>query len=119
MIRWIGWRGWLTTVAAAVGLAAAPSVAAAQVQPFGTSDYGGFRNILPPGANGLDTLSQLGAFQVTGARPAHNDDQLQMYSSLTTAAGAITAATLPNYFKTRPSACPAAPSARARAPSPG
>jgi hypothetical protein len=33
--------------AACVALLCVPA-AHAQVQPFGTSDYGGFRNILPP-----------------------------------------------------------------------
>ena len=49
MIRWIGWRGWLTTVIAAVVLAIVPAGASAQVQPYGTNDYGGFRNVLPTG----------------------------------------------------------------------
>ena len=40
-------------------LAAVP--AAAQVQPYGTNDYGGFRNVLPPGTNGFDDLAQAGA----------------------------------------------------------
>ena len=53
-----------------------------QPQPYGTNDFGGFRNILPPGQNGFDNLTQLGAFEATGARPAHNDDQLGMYANL-------------------------------------
>ncbi|MGZ4311365.1 MAG: hypothetical protein ACXVR1_04595 [Solirubrobacteraceae bacterium] len=64
--------------------------AQAQVQPYGTSDYGGFRNVLPPGTNGFDDAAQLVQFEATGARPAHSDDQLAMYSNLTTAAGSIT-----------------------------
>src|ERR1700749_3567561 len=71
----------------------------AQVQPYGTNDYGGFRNILPPGANGFDNATQLAQFEATGTRPEHSSDQLQMYSSLTQAAGSITDATLPDYFK--------------------
>src|ERR1700761_5212802 len=71
----------------------------AQVQPYGTNDFGGFRNILPPGTNGFDDASQLAQFEATGARPEHNDDQLSMYSGLTTAAGSITPATIPDYFK--------------------
>src|SRR5947209_8492067 len=42
-------------VAAACALAVlvlAPG-ALAQVQPYGTNDFGGFRNVLPPGTNGL------------------------------------------------------------------
>ncbi|MGZ4169322.1 MAG: hypothetical protein ACXVRM_03135 [Solirubrobacteraceae bacterium] len=73
--------------------------AQAQVQPYGTSDYGGFRNVLPPGTNGFDDAAQLVQFEATGARPAHSDDQLAMYSNLTTAAGSITPATVPDYYR--------------------
>ncbi|MDQ2895665.1 MAG: penicillin acylase family protein, partial [Actinomycetota bacterium] len=115
MIRWIGW---LTTVTAAIVLAVAPA-ASAQVQPYGTNDYGGFRNVLAPGTNGLDTLVQLGAFKSTGARPAHNDDQLQMYSGLATAAGGITAQTLPDYFKDATFGVPSGNQGSSESPEPG
>ena len=49
-------------------------------EPYGTNDYGGFRDILPPGTNGLDNGAQLAAFLATGQRPPHNDDQLAMYA---------------------------------------
>jgi acyl-homoserine lactone acylase PvdQ len=75
------------------------SASGAQVQPYGTNDYGGFRNILPPGANGFDNATQLAQFEAADTRPPHSSDQLQMYSSLTQAAGSITDATLPDYFK--------------------
>ncbi|HTU97328.1 MAG TPA: penicillin acylase family protein, partial [Solirubrobacteraceae bacterium] len=84
--------------AACAALVCVPA-AQAQVQPYGTNDFGGFRNILPPGTNGFDNVTQLAQFEATGARPAHNDDQLSMYSNLTTAAGSVTAATIPDYFK--------------------
>ena len=51
-------------------------------QPYGTKDYGGFRNILPPAQNGFDNLAQLAVFEATGQRPAHNYDQLGMYANL-------------------------------------
>ena len=70
-----------------------------QPQPYGTNDFGGFRNILPPGQNGFDNLTQLGAFEATGQRPAHNDDQLGMYANLVHAVPGLTAAQLPDYFK--------------------
>src|SRR2546428_8959234 len=41
---------WVASVAA-VALALAPA-AAATVEPYGTHDAGGFRNVLPPGAAG-------------------------------------------------------------------
>ena len=67
--------------------------------PYGTNDAGGFRDILPPGTNGLVNPLQLIAFEATGARPAHNDDQLGMYASLAQATPGLADADLPKYFK--------------------
>jgi acyl-homoserine lactone acylase PvdQ len=77
----------------------APSLAAAQVEPYGTNNYGTFYNILPAGTNGTDTLSQLVAFEANKTYPPHSNDQLGMYSALTTAAPSIQAAQIPDYFK--------------------
>src|ERR1700760_3855637 len=93
--------------------------AQAQVQPYGTSDYRGFRNVLPPGTNGFDDAAQLAQFEATKARPAHNDDQLAMYSNLTTAAGSITPATVPNYFKDATFGVPAGDVESTQTPEPG
>jgi hypothetical protein len=82
---------WLLALAAPVG-------ASAEVQAYGTNDFGGFHNILPPGASGFATISQLVAFLGTGVRPQHNDDQLAMYSSLTTAAPSIKASQISSFF---------------------
>jgi hypothetical protein len=71
-------------------MAVAP-VAGAQVEPYGTNDFGGFHNILPPGTNGLVDTPQLATFLALGQRPPYNDDQSAMYSKLTTAAPGITA----------------------------
>ena len=97
MFRCIG-RG-LGGLAAAMLMCA--GVAQAQVQPYGTDDYGGggFHNILPPGTSGFDNAIQLAEFEATGTRPPHSSDQLQMYSNLTTAAGSVTDATIPEYYK--------------------
>src|SRR3954467_3264883 len=57
------------------------------------------RNVLPPGANGLSNLLELGAFLTTGARPAHNDDQLALYANLLKAPKPFTDATLNSLFK--------------------
>jgi acyl-homoserine lactone acylase PvdQ len=99
-------------------LACVPA-ARAQVQPYGTSDYGGFRNVLPPGANGFDDVAQLAQFEATGARPRHSDDQLAMYSNLTTAAGSITPATLPEYYKDATFGVPAGDVESTQSPEPG
>ena len=111
----------LAGLAAAIGLLAlayAP-VAAAQVQPYGADDYCCFRNILPPGTNGFDDLAQLIQFETTGTRPPHNDDQLQMYSNLTTAAGSITASTIPDYYKDATFGVPAGDVESTQSPEPG
>ena len=46
-------------------LRAAGAAAAAQVQPYGTNDAGGFRNVLPPGQAGVDNAAELAANQAT------------------------------------------------------
>jgi acyl-homoserine lactone acylase PvdQ len=83
----------------AAGVPVAP--AAVPVPPYGTGDdsQGGFRDVLPPGTNGLANLVQLGAFLTTGARPAHNSDQLSMYADLVRATPGLTSSTMSNYFK--------------------
>ncbi len=83
---------WLLTLAA-------PARAAGVVQPYGHNDFGGFHNILPPGSNGFATIGQLGAFLARGTRPPHSDDQLAMYSNLTTAAPNIRAAQISSFYK--------------------
>src|SRR3954465_12719038 len=57
------------------------------------------RNVLPPGANGLSNLAELGAFLSTGTRPAHNDDQLGLYANLLKAPRPFTDATLNSLYK--------------------
>jgi acyl-homoserine lactone acylase PvdQ len=104
--------------AACAALVCVPA-AHAQVQPYGTSDYGGFRNVLPPGTNGFDDVAQLAQFEATGARPRHSDDQLAMYSNLTTAAGSITPATVPEYYKDATFGVPAGDVESTRSPEPG
>ncbi|MCW3003058.1 MAG: Penicillin amidase [Conexibacter sp.] len=86
--------------ATVLSIALAPAAqAAAPVTPYATDDHGGFRDVLPPGTNGLANVVQLGAFLTTGARPPHNDDQVAMYADLVRATPGLTADTLPKYFK--------------------
>jgi acyl-homoserine lactone acylase PvdQ len=68
-------------------------------QPYGTNDYGGFRDVLPPGTNGFDNAVQLAGFEATGSRPPHNDDQLGMYSDLLFAAPNLQASDIGRYYK--------------------
>jgi acyl-homoserine lactone acylase PvdQ len=96
---------WLTAAgsAAAQGLPSLPGITpppgGAQVPPYGTNDYGGFRNLLPPGANGFDNLQQALLFETAKQYPAHSNDQLTMYSSLTVAAPNIRSAQLGRFYK--------------------
>ncbi|HET8976763.1 MAG TPA: penicillin acylase family protein [Solirubrobacteraceae bacterium] len=109
----------VTSIAGVVALLCVPAAAQAQVQPYGYDNYGTFRNILPPGENGFDNAIQLAQFEATGQRPAHSSDQLAMYSNLTTAAGSITSATLPNYFKDATFGVPAGDAESTQTPEPG
>ncbi len=103
--------------ALALALAFAPA-AAAQVEPYGYDDYGGFRNILPPGQNGLDTLTQAAQFKAAGTYPPHSNDQLGMYSNLTTAVP-ITEAQIPQFYKDATFGVPAGDLASSESPEPG
>ena len=76
-----------------------PAAAANAVQPYGTNDAGGFRNVLPPGENGLDTLPQVLAFQISKTIPPHYDDQQPLYENLLYGAPTLTDEQIPNYFK--------------------
>ena len=49
-------------LAAARALRAAPPPPPAQVQPYRANDFGGFRDVLPPGTNGRSNLVELAAF---------------------------------------------------------
>ena len=82
----------LASLAAAASSPAAP-------QPYGTNDAGGFRNVLPPGADGIDNALELAAFQATGAYPEHWDDQQPLYDGLIGAEPGLGNADIPRFFK--------------------
>ena len=109
--------GRLAAVPVVGPLALAPS-AAAQVEPYGFNDYGGFRNILPPGQNGFDTLAQAAEFKAAGTYPPHANDQLGMYSNLTTAVP-ITESQIPQFYKDATFGVPAGDVASTESPEPG
>jgi len=80
----------LLALALALAVAPAPNAVAAP-QPYGANDAGGFRNVLPPGENGLDTISQLFAFR--GQRhvvPPHFAAQQPLYENLLYASPTLT-----------------------------
>ena len=99
----------LALAAVALGIAAAPASAQLPIPPigggdtppvpYGTNDAGGFRNVLPPGSNGLDNLVEFTRFQSTGERPRHFDDQLSMYVDLLYASPGLKNSDLGRYFK--------------------
>jgi acyl-homoserine lactone acylase PvdQ len=69
-------------------------------QPYQQNDFGGFRNVLPPGQNGFVSGPELIAFLGDNSRrPAHSDDQLGMYENLVYATPGLEASELPTYFK--------------------
>jgi acyl-homoserine lactone acylase PvdQ len=83
-----------------VGAAAfAASAAANAVTPYGWNDAGGFRNVLPPGENGLDTLSQVLGFKSSKTIPPHFDDQQGLYENLLYGAPTLTDEGVANYYK--------------------
>ena len=103
-------------VAATLCVFAGP--AAAEVQPYRSGDFGGFRDILPPGANGRANLVELAAFLATGARPRHNDDQRDMYARLLSATPGVTSDNLGALFKDASFGSPPGGQARAYRPRP-
>ncbi len=90
-------RGW-TAVLAILALGA-PAGAGAAVSSYGTQDAGGFRNILPPGTNGLTNVMDFTAFTALGSRPLHSYDQLPLYRDLQYASPTLTDAQIPSFFK--------------------
>ena len=87
------------TVAILLGAFAAGARAASPVQPYGTNDAGGFRNVLPAGENGLDNAAQLAEFQLNSTYPPHFKDQLPLYAGLIYASPTLTRQQIPSYFK--------------------
>jgi acyl-homoserine lactone acylase PvdQ len=85
----------------AVLLLGALGAAGAQgaVQPFGSNDAGGFRNVLPPGENGLVNPIAFNALKTQGTLPPHFADQQALYQNLPYGLATLTDAQVPNYFK--------------------
>lgn len=73
--------------------------AGAAVEPYGTDDAGGFRNVLPPGADGTNNAAELTAFQTAGTFPDHFATEQPLYDGLLYASPTLSAGDLPKYFK--------------------
>ena len=69
------------------------------MQPYQANDYGGFRNILPPGADGSFNASDALQFGCCGTYPPYATNQLSMYENLVYAVPGLQAADIGNYFK--------------------
>ena len=85
-------------LAALLALVVATPVQAAS-QPYGTNDAGGFRNVLPPGENGLATLSEIFSFRGNGVLPPHFADQQPLYENLVYGSPTLSDDQVPAYFK--------------------
>lgn len=93
-------RSLIALAAVAVLLPAATAQGAPPAaQPYQANDAGGFRNVLPPGSNGLVNGADLLEFLTTGARPPHNNDQFGMYNDLVYATPGLQASQIDDYFK--------------------
>ena len=76
-----------------------PATAHAAVQPYGTNDAGGFRNVLPPGEHGTDNALDLGLFEVGKTLPDHFADQQPLYDGLLSASPTLTDDDITRFFK--------------------
>src|SRR3954451_7477167 len=68
-------------------------------EPYRANDFGGFRNVLPPGENGFDNALDLAGFEAGGARPVHSSDQLPLYRDLLSAYPGLDDAGVDRFFK--------------------
>src|SRR4051794_9970748 len=89
---------------ALLAIAAAPSSAQLPVTgptpgAYRENDFGGFRNVLPPGENGFDNAVDLARFETTQTLPPHSDDQLPLYRDLLTGYGTLNDAGVDHFFK--------------------
>ncbi|MEA2432646.1 MAG: hypothetical protein QOG54_103 [Actinomycetota bacterium] len=86
----------LTTLLPSIGASAQTT----NVQPYGKNDAGlTVLNILPPGQGRYMNGPELAAAQAGGPQPAHNTDQLELYSSLVQATPGLAESDLAKYFK--------------------
>ncbi len=94
----------LTGSIVAVVAAALLIPTAAQADPPGLGTYQdddglGFRNIVPPGSDGVVSAAEAFEFLGNGTRPPHNSDQLDEYDDLVQASPTITPTGVDTFFK--------------------
>src|SRR3954468_11367250 len=91
-------RAAVVVVVAAMSLGIAGSASAA-IQPYGTNDAGGFRNVLPPGEQGGDNAIDLAQFEALGKRPKHWADQQPLYENLLYASPHLVNSDIGHFYK--------------------
>ncbi len=92
--------GFTAGIAIAISsLVALAPAAAAQEQPYRANDYGGFRNILPPGQSHNATATEIGNNRINGSVPAQWDNQRNLYGDLVYAAPGLSDDRINNFFK--------------------
>ncbi len=108
----------LLSVLAVATLAALPTAAAAAPTPYayGENDAGGFRNVLPPGQGQNVNAFDSAGFLSSGARPPHDQDQLDMYEDLVYEVPGLQASQLGDFFKDASFGVPAAEVERTYSP---
>ena len=67
--------------------------------PFLDCSFGNTLNIVPPGSTGLYNSADFAAFETSGTRPPHTDDQEGMYANLLKVAPNVTGPQLTSYYK--------------------
>ena len=93
------WMGLAATAVAACAVTVPAGAAPPDPQPYQANDAGGFRNVMPPGSNGLANATQLIAFLTSGNRPPHNNDQYAMYEDLVYATPGLSGPQISSFFK--------------------
>src|SRR3954452_7308890 len=106
-------------VIAAALLVGFAAPASAGLQPYGTNDAGGFRNVLPPGEQGGDNAIELGQFEALGKRPKHWNDQQPLYQGLLYASPSLVHSDIGRFYKDATFGVKAGDVERSETPRPG
>lgn len=81
-------------------LVALPGTAlAADPEGYGRNDAGGFRNVLPPGSDGVDTAAEFQQYLTDGTLPPYWANQQSLYENLLYASPTLTDSQIPDFFK--------------------
>jgi acyl-homoserine lactone acylase PvdQ len=106
------------------GFAAVPAASGATTAPshaYRADDYadGQAMSILPPGENGLVTVTDALQFELAQIRPANSQDQLGKYNNLLYGSKTLTDSNLTNYYNDESFGVAAGNIVRTEAPEPG